>query len=53
MGLNRGAEHLEPYFHLIAFAAYLVSGAFDRFREQGRSKITFKNWHQKLKVQAK
>lgn len=51
--LNRGAEYLERYFRLIAFAAYLGSEAFDGFCGQGGSKMTFKNWlHQRPEVQA-
>lgn len=53
VALNRGAEYLERYFRLIAFAAYLGSEAFDGFCEQGKSKITFKSWlHQRPEVQA-
>ncbi|KAJ7977775.1 Paladin [Quillaja saponaria] len=53
VALNRGAEYLERYFRLIAFAAYLGSEAFDGFCEQGQSKMTFKNWlHQRPEVQA-
>lgn len=53
VALNRGAEYLERYFRLIAFAAYLGSEAFDGFHEQGGSKMTFKNWlNQKPEVQA-
>ncbi|XP_071715447.1 uncharacterized protein [Rutidosis leptorrhynchoides] len=53
VALNRGAEYLERYFRLIAFAAYLGSEAFDGFCEQGASKITFKTWlHQRPEVQA-
>ncbi|XP_058077437.1 uncharacterized protein LOC131225856 isoform X1 [Magnolia sinica] len=44
LALNRGAEYLERYFRLIAFAAYLGSEAFDGFCGQGESKITFKTW---------
>lgn len=53
VALNRGAEYLERYFRLIAFAAYLGSEAFDGFCEQGVAKITFKSWlHQRPEVQA-
>ncbi|KAI9087238.1 hypothetical protein K1719_030873 [Acacia pycnantha] len=53
VALNRGAEYLERYFRLIAFAAYLGSEAFDGFCGQGDLKITFKNWlHQRSEVQA-
>ncbi|XP_028800974.1 paladin isoform X2 [Neltuma alba] len=53
VALNRGAEYLERYFRLIAFAAYLGSEAFDGFCGQGELKITFKNWlHQRPEVQA-
>lgn len=53
VALNRGAEYLEWYFRLIAFAAYLGSEAFDGFCGQGGSKMTFKNWlHQRPEVQA-
>lgn len=53
VALNRGAEYLERYFRLIAFAAYLGSDAFDGFCGQGESKMTFKIWlHQKPEVQA-
>ncbi|KAF7818056.1 paladin-like isoform X1 [Senna tora] len=53
VALNRGAEYLERYFRLIAFAAYLGSEAFDGFCGQGESKMTFKNWlHQRPEVQA-
>nr|XP_027099730.1 paladin-like isoform X1 [Coffea arabica] len=53
VALNRGAEYLERYFRLIAFAAYLGSEAFDGFCRQGDSKITFKNWLlQRPEVQA-
>ncbi|XP_027365720.1 paladin-like isoform X2 [Abrus precatorius] len=53
VALNRGAEYLERYFRLIAFAAYLGSEAFDGFCAQGESKMTFKNWmHEKPEVQA-
>ncbi|CAI9099930.1 OLC1v1036826C1 [Oldenlandia corymbosa var. corymbosa] len=45
VALNRGAEYLERYFRLIAFAAYLGSEAFDGFSELGGGlKTTFKNW---------
>ncbi|CAN6700031.1 unnamed protein product [Malus baccata var. baccata] len=48
VALNRGAEYLERYFLLIAFAAYLGSEAFDGFCGQGESRMTFKNWlHQR------
>lgn len=51
--LKRGAEYLERYFRLIAFAAYLGSKAFDGFFVEGDSKVTFKNWlHQRPEVQA-
>nr|GEX09018.1 paladin isoform X1 [Tanacetum cinerariifolium] len=53
VALNRGAEYLERYFRLIAFAAYLGSEAFDGFCGQGDSKITFKSWlRQRPEVQA-
>lgn len=53
VALNRGAEYLERYFRLIAFAAYLGSDAFDGFCGQGESRITFKHWlHQRPEVQA-
>ncbi|KAK3002159.1 hypothetical protein RJ639_021697 [Escallonia herrerae] len=53
VALNRGAEYLERYFRLIAFAAYLGSEAFDGFCENGISRITFKSWlHQRPEVQA-
>lgn len=53
VALNRGAEYLERYFRLIAFAAYLGSEAFDGFCGQGDLKMTFKNWlHQRSEVQA-
>ncbi|KAK1280944.1 hypothetical protein QJS04_geneDACA004769 [Acorus gramineus] len=53
VALNRGAEYLERYFRLIAFAAYLGSEAFDGFCGQGESKITFKTWlHQRPEIQA-
>ncbi|KAJ8748544.1 hypothetical protein K2173_003445 [Erythroxylum novogranatense] len=53
VALNRGAEYLERYFRLIAFAAYLGSEAFDGFCGQGKSKMTFKTWlHQRPEVQA-
>ncbi|KAK4271119.1 hypothetical protein QN277_019857 [Acacia crassicarpa] len=53
VALNRGAEYLERYFRLVAFAAYLGSEAFDGFCGQGDLKITFKSWlHQRSEVQA-
>ncbi|XP_057482854.1 uncharacterized protein LOC130769660 isoform X3 [Actinidia eriantha] len=53
LALNRGAEYLERYFRLIAFAAYLGSEAFDWFCGQGEFRMTFKNWlHQRPEVQA-
>ncbi|XVF22236.1 hypothetical protein REPUB_Repub12eG0156200 [Reevesia pubescens] len=53
VALNRGAEYLERYFHLIAFAAYLGSEAFDGFCGQGECMMTFKSWlHQGPDVQA-
>ncbi|XP_051141675.1 uncharacterized protein LOC127258753 isoform X2 [Andrographis paniculata] len=53
VALNRGAEYLERYFRLIAFAAYLGSEAFDGFCGQGESRMTFKSWlHQRAEVQA-
>ncbi|RDX75322.1 Paladin, partial [Mucuna pruriens] len=53
VALNRGAEYLERYFRLIAFAAYLGSEAFDGFCGQGEYKMTFKNWlHERPEVQA-
>ena len=52
VALNRGAEYLERYFRLIAFAAYLGSEAFDGFCGQGETKITFKTWvHRRLEIQ--
>ncbi|RAL42001.1 hypothetical protein DM860_018175 [Cuscuta australis] len=53
VALNRGAEYLERYFHLIAFAAYVGSDAFDGFCGQGESRTTFKHWlQQRPEVQA-
>lgn len=53
VALNRGAEYLERYFRLIAFAAYLGSEAFDGFCEQGEARMTFKKWlHQSPEIQA-
>lgn len=53
LALYRGAEYLERYYRLIAFAAYLGSEAFDGFCGQGESRMTFKNWlHQRPEVQA-
>lgn len=53
VALNRGAEYLERYFRLIAFAAYLGSEAFDGYCRQGESRMTFKSWlHQRREVQA-
>ncbi|KAJ4847728.1 hypothetical protein Tsubulata_006902 [Turnera subulata] len=53
VALSRGAEYLERYFRLIAFAAYLGSEAFDGFCGQGDSRMTFKSWlHQRPEVQA-
>ncbi|KAK6941169.1 hypothetical protein RJ641_030700 [Dillenia turbinata] len=53
VALKRGAEYLERYFQLIAFAAYLGSEAFDGFCGQGDSQMTFKNWlHQRPEVHA-
>ncbi|XP_038874639.1 paladin isoform X1 [Benincasa hispida] len=54
VALNRGAEYLERYFRLIAFAAYLGSEAFDGICGQGEGRgMTFKNWlHQSPEVQA-
>ncbi|KAL3531572.1 hypothetical protein ACH5RR_010894 [Cinchona calisaya] len=53
VALSRGAEYLERYFRLIAFAAYIGSEAFDGFCGQGELKITFKNWLlQRPEVQA-
>ncbi|KAL3652986.1 hypothetical protein CASFOL_002667 [Castilleja foliolosa] len=53
VALNRGAEYLERYFRLIAFAAYLGSEEFDGFCGQGESKMTFKSWlHKRPEVQA-
>ncbi|KAL5539852.1 hypothetical protein UlMin_045473 [Ulmus minor] len=53
VALNRGAEYLERYFRLIAFAAYLGSEAFDGFCGQGGSRMKFKEWlHQRPEVQA-
>lgn len=54
VALNRGAEYLERYFRLIAFAAYLGSEAFDGICGQGECRgMTFKNWlQQRPEVQA-
>ncbi|XP_021661045.1 uncharacterized protein LOC110650395 isoform X2 [Hevea brasiliensis] len=53
VALNRGAEYLERYFRLIAFAAYLGSEAFDGFCGEGELRMTFKSWlHQRPEVQA-
>ncbi|KAG9146991.1 hypothetical protein Leryth_005245 [Lithospermum erythrorhizon] len=53
VALNRGAEYLERYFRLIAFAAYLGSEAFDGICGQGPSRMTFKDWlHRRPEVQA-
>ncbi|CAI9300371.1 unnamed protein product [Lactuca saligna] len=53
VALNRGAEYLERYFRLIAFAAYLGSEAFDEQGQGQECKITFKSWlHQRPEVQA-
>jgi hypothetical protein len=53
VALSRGAEYLERYFRLIAFAAYLGSEAFDGFCGQGESRMAFKSWlHQRSEVQA-
>ena len=53
VALYRGAEYLERYFRLIAFAAYLGSEAFDGFCGQGEGKVSFKTWlHQRQEVQA-
>ncbi|KAL9435401.1 hypothetical protein AB3S75_021637 [Citrus x aurantiifolia] len=53
VALSRGAEYLERYFRLIAFAAYLGSEAFDGFCGQGESRMTFKSWlRQRPEVQA-
>lgn len=53
VALNRGAEYLERYFRLIAFAAYLGSEAFDGFCGQGEARVSFKTWlHQRQEVQA-
>ncbi|XVE73576.1 hypothetical protein DITRI_Ditri11bG0129700 [Diplodiscus trichospermus] len=53
VALNRGAEFLERYFRLIAFAAYLGSEAFDGFCGQEKCMMTFKIWlHQRPEVQA-
>ncbi|GKU98379.1 hypothetical protein SLEP1_g11390 [Rubroshorea leprosula] len=52
LALNRGAEYLERYFRLIAFAAYLGSEAFDGFCGQGESRMTYKSWlNQRPEVQ--
>lgn len=52
MALHRGAEYLERYFRLIAFAAYLGSEAFDGFCGQGETKLTFKAWsHRRPEIQ--
>ncbi|ONK62990.1 uncharacterized protein A4U43_C07F10250 [Asparagus officinalis] len=52
VALNRGAEYLERYVRLIAFAAYLGSEAFDGFCGQGETKTTFKTWlHRRPEVQ--
>lgn len=53
VALKRGAEYLERYFRLIAFAAYLGSDASDGFCEQGEARMTFKKWlHQSPEIQA-
>ncbi|KAK2649886.1 hypothetical protein Ddye_017375 [Dipteronia dyeriana] len=53
VALNRGAEYLERYFRLIAFAAYLGSEAFDGSCGQVESRMTFKSWlRQRPEVQA-
>ncbi|KAK4783955.1 hypothetical protein SAY86_018323 [Trapa natans] len=53
VALYRGAEYLERYFRLIAFAAYLGSEAFDGFCGQGESRMSFKSWlHQRPELQA-
>ncbi|KAL2993781.1 hypothetical protein AAZX31_10G132000 [Glycine max] len=53
VALYRGAEYLERYFRLIAFAAYLGSEAFDGFCGQAEYKMAFKNWmHERPEVQA-
>lgn len=53
VSLNRGAEYLERYFRLIAFAAYLGSDAFDGFCKQGEDSMTFKKWlHQRQEIDA-
>ncbi|KAK8954830.1 hypothetical protein KSP39_PZI001610 [Platanthera zijinensis] len=53
MALHRGAEYLERYFRLIAFAAYLGSEAFDGFCGQGDTKVNFKAWlHRRPEIQA-
>ncbi|KAH9319094.1 hypothetical protein KI387_020863 [Taxus chinensis] len=52
VALNRGAEYLERYFMLIAFAAYIGSEAFDGFCESGSPKIPFKTWlHRRAEIQ--
>lgn len=52
VALNRGAEYLERYFMLIAFASYLGSDAFDGFCQAGSSGISFKPWlHKRPEVQ--
>lgn len=53
VALYRGAEYLERYFRLIAFAAYLGSEAFDGFCGQRETRMTFKSWwHQRPELQA-
>ncbi|MBA0831863.1 hypothetical protein Goarm_016294 [Gossypium armourianum] len=53
VALNRGAEYLERYFCLIAFAAYLGSEAFDGFCGQGECLMTFEDWlHQRPEILA-
>eukprot|EP00252_Welwitschia_mirabilis_P018623 TRINITY_DN4136_c0_g2_i1.p1 TRINITY_DN4136_c0_g2~~TRINITY_DN4136_c0_g2_i1.p1 ORF type:complete len:1265 (-),score=281.07 TRINITY_DN4136_c0_g2_i1:516-4310(-) len=52
VALNRGAEYLERYFLLIAFAAYLGSEAFDGFCDNGLPRTLFKTWmHKRPEVQ--
>ncbi|KAK4766576.1 hypothetical protein SAY87_008218 [Trapa incisa] len=53
LALNCGAEYLDRYFRLIAFAAYLGSEAFDGLCGQGLTKMSFKSWlHQRPELQA-
>ncbi|KAK4776289.1 hypothetical protein SAY86_004977 [Trapa natans] len=53
LALNCGAEYLDRYFRLMAFAAYLGSEAFDGLCGQGLTKMSFKSWlHQRPELQA-